>query len=72
MAETHLNIIDVCRMLRRACREAGGQKKWADSHGLSASYVSHVLHARCDPGKSILAALGLTMRVVYIKRPEVF
>lgn len=68
MTEKYLDVIDVCRMLRQACDNAGGQKAWAEAHGVSEAYVSKVLHASREPGKAILDALGLTMRVVYRKR----
>jgi hypothetical protein len=44
--------------LRKACAEAGTQKAWADSHGISCSYVTDVLLGRRGPGKAILDALG--------------
>lgn len=66
----YLDTLDVCRLLSQACKEAGGQRKWAETYGLSPSYVSNVLHARCEPGKAVLDALGLARVVMYRKRPE--
>ncbi len=59
--------LDVCAALAKACRDAGGQAAWAASNGVSAAYVSDVLHARRDPGDSILRALGLRKVVRYVE-----
>lgn len=55
-------------LLREACDEAGSQKAWAESHGLSGSYVTDVLQGRRDPGQSILEALGYERLVGYRKK----
>jgi hypothetical protein len=65
MKNGYLDSLDVCRKLYTACREAGGQSAWAAAHGVSPTYVSSVLHARIEPGKSILEPLGLVRVVVY-------
>jgi hypothetical protein len=54
-----LTLIAVYGRLRQACREAGGQKAWAQAHGFSASFVSDVLNAKRPMPDSIIAALGL-------------
>lgn len=38
---------------------------WAKKSGLSQAYVAHVLQGRQEPGKKMLAVLGLRKRVVY-------
>lgn len=60
-----LTLIDVFGRLRKECRAAGGQKAWAEAHGVSPQYVNDVLHARREPGESILRALGLRRVVTY-------
>lgn len=70
MNAEYLDSIEVCRRLSQACKEAGGQKAWAQMHGVSPAYVSSVLHARCEPGKVILDALGLVRVIRYRERPE--
>jgi len=65
MSTVYLDSIDVCRRLSKACKEAGGQRAWAEAHGVSPTYVSSVLHSRIEPGKAILQALGLVRVVVY-------
>ena len=67
MADIYLDAIDVHRALAAACKRAGGQKAFADTHCLSTSYVNDVLHGRKDAGDGILDALGL-VRVVRYKR----
>lgn len=59
--------IDVCRLIRARCQQAGGQRAWAAAIGLSESYVSDVLNARREPGESILRALGLAKVVRYVE-----
>ena len=50
---------DARAILAQACKDAGGQKIWADQHGLSPQYVNDILKYRNVPGDKILAALGL-------------
>lgn len=65
MSVNFLDSMDVCARLSKACRDQGGQSAWAALHGVSPTYVSSVLHARIEPGKAILQALGLVRVVVY-------
>jgi hypothetical protein len=67
MADIYLDAIDVHRALAAACKRAGGQKAFADTHYLFSTYVNDVLHGRRDAGDGILDALGL-VRVVRYKR----
>jgi hypothetical protein len=67
MTDIYLDAIDVHRALSVACKRAGGQKAFAEAHGLSTSYVNDVLQGRKDAGDSMLHALGL-IRVVRYKR----
>jgi len=46
--------------LRRACKAAGGQYKFAAAIGVSAAHVSNVINEKRPPSPKILAALGLT------------
>lgn len=62
-----MDALDVLRELRNACAAAGSQQAWAQRHGLSAAYVSDVLHARREPGESILRPLGFARRITYVK-----
>lgn len=59
-----LDDLDVFARLRAACKAAGGQKAWAEAHGMSAQYVCDVLAARRPIGKDVLRALGLVVRYV--------
>ena len=65
MTKQYLDSLDVSLLLSKACKEAGGQKAWAEAQGISSTYVSRVLHAHCEPGKAILEGLGLVRVVVY-------
>jgi DNA-binding transcriptional regulator YdaS (Cro superfamily) len=65
MSTNFLDSMDVCARLYKACKDQGGQSAWAALHGVSPTYVSSVLHARIEPGKAILQALGLVRVVVY-------
>lgn len=62
---TEITLVDVFGMLRKACRDAGGQSAWAALHDMSPAYVSDVLNARSEPGDKILTALGLRKVVRY-------
>lgn len=55
----------VITRLRAACRAAGSERRWAQTHGLSAQYVNDVLRGRRAPGPKLLAALGLELVVRY-------
>jgi hypothetical protein len=61
-----LDEVDVCAMLRNACRAAGGQRSWARAHGVSEQYVSDVVGGRKKPGESITTALGLVRVERYV------
>lgn len=50
---------DVVGKLRAACSEAGGQKAWALSCGVSPQYITDILYGRRVPGDSVLRGLGL-------------
>ncbi len=60
-----MDALDLCRLLRQRCREAGGQRAWAAANGVSEQYVSDVLNARREPGETMLRALGLRKVVRY-------
>lgn len=51
--------------LRLACKKAGSQSAWADSHGVSAAYVCDVLFERRAPGPALLSALKLERAMMY-------
>jgi DNA-binding transcriptional regulator YdaS (Cro superfamily) len=55
---------DVVALLREAVAQAGGQRLWAESVGVSPSDVSSVLSGRRAAGRAILAALGITRETV--------
>lgn len=65
MSAQHLSLADVYARLRQHCNRAGGQKAFAEMHGISPQWVSDVLNARKEPGPSILSALGLVKVVTY-------
>ncbi len=62
-----LDLADFHRVMREACAIAGGQKAWAERHGISQQYVSDVLNSRRKPGLMILQALGLQLATRYVK-----
>ncbi len=64
-----MTTLDVCARLRRACRDAGGQKAWAQKNGVSPAYVSDVMNSRCEPGDAILKALNLRRVIRYVEVP---
>lgn len=45
--------------LEGACALAGGQRRFAEAHGLRESVVSETINARRAPGPAVLSAIGL-------------
>jgi hypothetical protein len=59
--------LDVFAALRLACREAGGQKAWAEAHGVTPQHLNDVLAGRREVTPRILAALGFRQVVRYAR-----
>jgi len=64
---SELSNVDVRVLLKAECDKAGSQRAWAKAHGVSAAYVSDVLSDRRNPGRSILAPLGLIETTRYVR-----
>ncbi|NKE43399.1 helix-turn-helix domain-containing protein [Roseomonas frigidaquae] len=60
-----LRTAQVYALLQDACTAAGGQKAWAEAHGLSAQHVNDVLATRREISDRVLAAIGLRRVVRY-------
>jgi len=45
--------------LQAACDLAGGQRRFAEAHGLRESVISETVNARRAPGQAVLTALGM-------------
>lgn len=58
---------DVRRLIERKCREAGGQKAWADQIKVSPTFLSEVIRGDRAPSQRILEPLGLKRVTVYRK-----
>jgi len=54
-----LDGLDVYAEIRRACAEAGGQRAWAEAHGIAPQHLNDVLQVRREISDRILVALGL-------------
>ena len=65
MSKKRLSTNDVVELLKARCNEAGSQKDFASKHGVSASYISDVLHKGREPAGVILESLGLERVVEY-------
>ena len=63
--DVYLTRDQVQARLVAAIRAAGGQAAWAAAAGISAAYVSDVLHGRRAPGSSIQRALGIERVELY-------
>lgn len=57
--DTLLDAGDLIRILRADCAAAGGQKPWAETHGIRPQQLNDVLTGRRPPCNAILGALGL-------------
>jgi DNA-binding transcriptional regulator YdaS (Cro superfamily) len=51
--------------LRLAVKKAGGQKAWANQHGVSPQFVCDVLKGRRGLTDTICQAIGLIRETVY-------
>lgn len=51
--------------LRRAVNEAGGLRRFAEQHGLTAPYISDVLRGKRALADRILATIGIVRETVY-------
>jgi len=60
---------DLFLPLRDAIVKHGSQKAFAESIGISETYLSDVINGRREPGKGFLAAIGYR-RVVFYERIE--
>jgi hypothetical protein len=54
--------------LARACNHAGGQTRWAESHGVSQGFVSRVLRGERPFSRKLLKAMGYQEEGVTIYR----
>lgn len=64
--------IDAVRaVLKNEVAKAGGQKMWAEKHGVSPAYVSEVLRETAEPGVKILDALGFERIAQYKRRKAI-
>ena len=52
-------------LLRAETAKAGSQALWAEQNGIAPGYVGDVLSGRREPGKTILAPLGLEKVISY-------
>jgi DNA-binding transcriptional regulator YdaS (Cro superfamily) len=56
---------EVMDRLRAAVVEAGGQRAFAEKHGLTPGYVNDVLHGKRAFADRILSTIGVERQVVY-------
>lgn len=54
----HVTGKDIRRLVREHCAIEGGQKAFAELHGLSEALVSQVVNGKKKPGPSIARAVG--------------
>jgi transcriptional regulator with XRE-family HTH domain len=64
-----MEVVDIVEEMRRVIAEKfdGSQKKFAESCGISATYISDVLLGKRSPGDKVLAAIGYRTVVSYEK-----
>lgn len=56
---------EVKERLLAAVIAAGGQRKFAEAHGLTPAYVNDVVHGRRAMADRILAAIGIKRTITY-------
>ena len=60
-----IELIDVIALLKKRCEDAGSQRAFAETNGISPQYITDVLRRKREPGAMILDALGLEKVVTY-------
>lgn len=65
-----MSIRDPVREIRRRLKSGITQDQLAQDLGISAPYLSDVIHGKRDPGPKVVQALGLEKRITYRKLPE--
>ncbi len=60
-----MNEVQAMKRLRDAVAAAGGQKAWAEKHGVSPQFVCDVLKGRRGLTDTICQAIGLIRDTVY-------
>jgi hypothetical protein len=66
-----LDEVAVYARITKACREAGGQRAFAERAGCSEQMISLVLNARRPASDRILRAAGLKRVVKFIEIPAI-
>lgn len=56
---------EVMERLKGAVADAGGQRAFAEKHGLTPGYVNDVLHGKRAFADRILATIGIERQVTY-------
>jgi DNA-binding transcriptional regulator YdaS (Cro superfamily) len=56
---------EVMNRLRTAITAAGGQRQFAQTHGITPAYVNDVVHGRRALADRILAAIGVERTITY-------
>jgi transcriptional regulator with XRE-family HTH domain len=65
-----MNANQVRKLLRDACKAAGGESMLARKIGVTQQLISAVLTGRREPRGKILDALGLEVVVSYRRKPS--
>lgn len=55
----------IVRLIIDEVNKLGGQKAFADTHGMSPQYVNDVVNWRRDPSEKILTAIGYKKLILY-------
>ncbi len=64
-AKRDLSTDEAVVRLKQACNAAGGQSKWAKTHGFSAALVSEMVRGTRNISERAAKALGLQRIVIY-------
>lgn len=65
--QTFIDGTDVRRILLRLSYHYGSQKNLAAALGVSAQYVTDILHGKRKPGPAILRVLGIEAQTIYVE-----
>ena len=66
-----LSAAQMKKKLIEACKQAGGQKAWAEANGVSPQYVCDCIKGRRDIGEGIARPLGYEPTTTYVQKASV-
>lgn len=61
---------EVFKRFIRSVNEAGGQRRWAEAHGVTPAYVNDMVNKRRKLSERVLAMIGVEVEVITVYREK--